>query len=130
SRVFQEMTVVDIVKKVLDKGGVTDVDWRPQSSYATRPYTAQYRESDWDFVERLCVEEGIYYFFEHEDGATKVVFGDDSTQSADIEGGAELPFSDGAALGATRDAVRRVRKRATVVHDAVRIRDYNQEKPR
>jgi type VI secretion system secreted protein VgrG len=130
SRVFQDLGVVDIVSKVIERGGVADVEWRTSASYPTRPYTVQYRESDWDFVERLLIEEGIYYFFEHEDGATKIVFCDDSTTAADLDEGATLPFRDEGGLAATRDAVHRVRRRAALVHDAVRLRDYNQEKPR
>ncbi|WP_437581423.1 type VI secretion system Vgr family protein [Sorangium sp. So ce887] len=130
SRVFQEMTVVDIVKDVLARGQVADVEWRTSASYATRPYTAQYRESDWDFVQRLLDEEGIYYWFEHEDGATKLVLGDDSTTAAPIDGGAELSFRDDAQLLEARGAVYRVTKRAALAHEAVRLRDYNFDKPR
>ncbi|WP_437765655.1 type VI secretion system tip protein TssI/VgrG [Sorangium sp. So ce764] len=130
SRVFQEMTVVELVKKVLERGEVTDVEWRTSAAYAKRPYTAQYRESDWDFVQRLLDEEGIYYWFEHEGGATKLVFGDDSTGAAPIDGGAELSYRDDALLLETEGAVYRVTKRAAVAHEAVRLRDYNHEKPR
>ena len=37
-------------------------------TYAKREYCVQYRETDFDFVSRLMEEEGIYYYFEHEDG--------------------------------------------------------------
>src|SRR5262249_2924916 len=72
SRAFQKMDVTDIVKKVLDVAGVdaSTVDWRTKGSYPKRDYCAQYRESYWDFIERLCCEEGIYYFFELGDDAT------------------------------------------------------------
>lgn len=130
SRVFQEMTVVDIVTKVLDKGAVSDTEWRTSASYATRPYTAQYRESDWDFVERLLEEEGIYYWFEHDEGASKIVFGDDSTGAAPIDGTSELLFRDNTQMGATDAAVQRLTKRARVRHQAVRLRDYNFDKPK
>jgi type VI secretion system secreted protein VgrG len=130
SRVFQEKSAVDVVKDVLDKGGVTDVEWRTSASYPPRPYIAQHRESDWDFVERLLVEEGVYYWFEHGDDATVLVLGDDSTQAADLEGGARLPFHDDTHMRATGDTVLRVKRRTAVVHDAVRLRDYNFEKPR
>ncbi len=129
SRVYQEKTAVDAVKDVLDRGGVSDVEWRTAASYATRPYIAQYRESDWDFIQRLTEEEGIYFWFEHEDGPTRLIFGDDSTQAADLDGGAELVFRDAVDLGSTGDAVYRVRQRGAVVHDAVRLRDYNFDKP-
>jgi type VI secretion system secreted protein VgrG len=129
SRVFQEMTVVDIVTKILDRGGIADFEWRTTASYAKRPVTTQYRERDWGFVERLLEEEGIYYFFEHDGGATKLVLCDDSKTAADLDGGAELPFRDDSQLRAGKGAVYRVKKRAAIGHESVRLRDYNFEKP-
>ncbi|MGL6013065.1 MAG: contractile injection system protein, VgrG/Pvc8 family [Shewanella oncorhynchi] len=34
-------------------------------------------ESDLDFIHRLAAEEGIYYFFEHQNGKHTLVFSDD-----------------------------------------------------
>ncbi|MEZ4447380.1 MAG: type VI secretion system tip protein TssI/VgrG [Polyangiaceae bacterium] len=129
SRVFQEMTAVKAIEDVLARGGVTDVEWRVTGNYAERPYIAQYRESDWDFIERLTQEEGIVHWFEHEDGPTKLIFCDDTTQAADLDEGAELLYREAVGLGAASDAVYGVRQRAAVVHDAVRLRDYNFETP-
>jgi type VI secretion system secreted protein VgrG len=129
-RVFQEMTVVDAVSDVLSRAGVSDVEWRTSASYAKRPYIAQYRESDWDFVERLLEEEGIYYWFEHTGEATTLVFGDDSTSASPIDGSAELVFLDSSAMQAADAAVYELTKSALVVHDAVRLRDYNFDKPK
>ena len=36
--------------------------------YQQREYCVQYRETDFDFVSRLMEEEGIYYYFDHQDG--------------------------------------------------------------
>ncbi len=131
NRVFQEMSVVDIVKDVLQRGGVsTDkTSWLVDSAYPIRPYCAQYGESDWQFVERLLAEEGIYYTFDCTDSATILVFADDSTAAADLPGGAEIPFTDPGALRSTRDAVSSLSRKLTRVSDAVRLRDYNFEKP-
>jgi type VI secretion system secreted protein VgrG len=41
-----------------------------------RQYTVQYRESDFDFLQRLFEEEGIYYYFTHEEKSHKLVLGD------------------------------------------------------
>ncbi len=131
-RVFQEMSVPDIVKKVLDEEGIdaATIRWAASGSYPKRAYTAQYRESSWAFIERLVAEEGIYYFFELAEGATKLVFADDSTASAELEGGAEMPVDDVSSLGATRDCMIRVTRKATIKSSAVRLRDYNFDKPR
>ena len=39
----------------------------------------QYDESDLQFIQRLCEEEGIHYHFQHSASGHKLVFGDDQT---------------------------------------------------
>lgn len=132
SRVYQDMTAVDIIKKVLEDGGIPSdkVRWATSGSFPTRPYCVQYRESDWTFIERLLAEEGIYYWFEHTDDATTLVLADDSTAAPELDEGASIPYHDDDALHATSDALMRVGRAHRIVHDAVRLRDYNFEKPR
>lgn len=64
-RVFQDMTVPDIVKSVITSTGRQQVDLRLSASYAPWKYCVQYRETDFNFVNRLLEQEGIYYHFEH-----------------------------------------------------------------
>jgi type VI secretion system secreted protein VgrG len=62
SRVFQQLSVPDILKKVLTG---LDVDYQIQGTFEQRNYCVQYQETDLDFASRLMEEEGIYYFFKH-----------------------------------------------------------------
>ena len=48
-----------------------DFEDRLTGSYRTWEYCVQYRETDFNFVSRLMEQEGIYYFFIHEDGKHK-----------------------------------------------------------
>lgn len=64
SRIFQDMTVRDIVTEVLKQHGVAH-QWALGARYRERVYCLQYRESDWAFVTRLLAEEGIFFFFRH-----------------------------------------------------------------
>ena len=72
SRVFQDMTVFDILDAVFAayRGrGRLMPEWRyeiaDRSQYPKRSLCTQYQESDLAFVERLMHEEGLFYFFEH-----------------------------------------------------------------
>src|SRR5437870_11186652 len=65
SRIFQHLSVPDILKKVLQ--GLT-VTYQFQGRYEPRDYCVQYRETDFNFACRLMEEEGIFYFFKHNDG--------------------------------------------------------------
>ena len=62
SRIFQQISVPDILKKVLSG---LKVDYQLQGTFEKREYCVQYRETDFNFVSRLMEEEGIFYFFKH-----------------------------------------------------------------
>lgn len=64
SRVFQDMTAVEIARALLDEAGVA-VDARIQHPKARRVYCVQYQESTLAFIQRILAEEGVFYFFEH-----------------------------------------------------------------
>ena len=67
-RVFQDRTVVQILDTVFaEYGAAGRVDKRLTGDFTPRPYTVQYRESDYDFVSRLMEDAGIYHYFRHEE---------------------------------------------------------------
>ena len=78
-KIFQSMSVPDIVGKVLKDAGISDYQFRTQGTYPTREYCVQYRESSLHFISRLLEEEGIFYFFEHTDTKHTMVFADKSS---------------------------------------------------
>lgn len=64
SRIFQNLTVKEIVTQILDDHGVVaSVDFH--GTYAAREYCTQYQETDLAFVQRLLEYEGAYYYFDH-----------------------------------------------------------------
>lgn len=78
-RIFQEMTVLQIVEKVFESQGFSDYDIRCTRNYPEREFCVQYRETHLDFVSRLLEEEGIFYFFEHETSKHTLVLTDDNS---------------------------------------------------
>ncbi|TGS13806.1 type VI secretion system tip protein VgrG [Mesorhizobium sp. M2E.F.Ca.ET.209.01.1.1] len=75
-RIFQNMTAVEIVEKIFSKYGIAKFEKRLQGSYPQREYCVQYDESDLDFVQRLLEHEGIFYFFEHDEGKHTLILCD------------------------------------------------------
>jgi len=75
-RIFQEMTVPDIVKKVFADEPLADFKFELTGSYKKWTYCVQYRETDFNFVSRLLEEEGIGYYFTHTDGHDTMVLTD------------------------------------------------------
>ena len=75
-RIFQKQSVPDIVKQLFGEYGFSDYRFRLTGSYESREYCVQYRETDFNFVARLMEEEGIFYFFAHENGKHTLVIAD------------------------------------------------------
>ncbi|WP_083300699.1 type VI secretion system Vgr family protein [Jeongeupia sp. USM3] len=71
SRVFQDLSVVDIVKAIIAEHQANNpllaasfaLQFDLAKTYPPRSYCLQYRESDLDFIQRLLAEEGIAYRF-------------------------------------------------------------------
>ncbi len=75
-RIFQNKSTPDIVKAVFDGLGFSDYQLQLQRSYTPREYCVQYRETAFAFVSRLLEQEGIFYFFRHEQGKHTLVLAD------------------------------------------------------
>ncbi|NJM82347.1 MAG: type VI secretion system tip protein VgrG [Tabrizicola sp.] len=86
NRIFQHMSVVDIIEEVLNEAAQVKFEKRLQKTYPPRDYCVQYGESDLDFVQRLMEHEGIFYFFEHTDSTHTLVLSDDSSRLAPVPG--------------------------------------------
>ena len=91
-RIFQEMTVPEIIKKVFRDDGFSDFDESLSASYSKWEYCVQYRETDFDFVSRLMEQEGIYYYFKHEDGKHTLVLSDSYGAHSLIPGYEKVPY--------------------------------------
>ena len=77
SKIFQNQTVLDIIKAVFGDLGLTDFDVRTIMTYKQREYCVQYQETAFEFVSRLMEDEGIFYFFEHTQDKHILVIADD-----------------------------------------------------
>lgn len=76
-RIFQNKAVPEIVKQLFKEYNYSDFEFRTSGDFVRRDYCVQYRESDFNFISRLLEEEGIFYFFEHEEKKHILVFGND-----------------------------------------------------
>ena len=76
-RIFQNQKVPDIIQTIFTDLQFHDFEVKLKGKYAPRDYCVQYRETDFNFVSRLMEEEGICYFFDHEDGKHTLILADD-----------------------------------------------------
>jgi type VI secretion system secreted protein VgrG len=78
-KIFHNKTVEDIIKQVFAARGFTDYRFALTGSYSPMEYCVQYRETDFNFISRLMEQNGIFYFFQHEQAKHTMVISDTAT---------------------------------------------------
>jgi type VI secretion system secreted protein VgrG len=92
-RIFQNMTIPDIVQKVFQSRGFSDFKSSLTATYGPREYCVQYRETDFNFVSRLMEQYGIFYYFEHENGKHTLVMADSASVHQPCPGQATAQYN-------------------------------------
>lgn len=92
-RIFQNMTVPEILKQVFDDLGFKDHRASLSRTYTKWDYCTQYHETYLNFVMRLMEEEGIFFFFKHEDGKHTLIMADSPSAYQDVPGTTTIPFT-------------------------------------
>ncbi len=84
----------DIIEEVFKGHGFNDYKLSLTGTYPKREFCVQYRETDFNFVSRLMEQEGIYYFFEHENGKHTLVLADSISAHKPFPGYDEVKFHE------------------------------------
>jgi type VI secretion system secreted protein VgrG len=99
SQIFQDQTVVEIIRKVFDKlkESFPDVDYRDATTGEHLPldYCVQYRETDFNFVSRLMEQDGVFYFFEHTEDKHTLVLADSNSVFKGCPGKSSIQYEEG-----------------------------------
>ena len=91
-RVFQDKTVIEIVKAVIGEYGLSVQD-KTTKTYKPLEYGTQYSESDFHFISRLMEENGIFYWFEHSESDNKILLGDGLNACQPCPLSSSIPFA-------------------------------------
>ncbi|MDU8924524.1 type VI secretion system tip protein TssI/VgrG, partial [Pasteurellaceae bacterium LIM206] len=78
SRIFQQKDIQSILSVLLSENHVTDYGFTLRQPHPVREFCVQYQETDYAFLQRLCAEEGIFYYFEQDEGRHRLVLTDDA----------------------------------------------------
>ena len=130
-RIFQEMQVQDIIKKILEEGGITSDRYRfaLTNKDRLRGFCVQYRETDFDFVTRLLEEEGMFYFFEHRHDKHVLVIADDSIVHLPLEGKPSITFNHGGGMVPEKESIQAFSFSQRLRPGAFTHTNYNFKKP-
>ncbi len=130
-RIFQDKNVQDIIEEVLKGANLTQEDYNISldQSYPKREYCVQYRETDLAFIERLMAEEGIFYYFKHDDQKHTLVIGDSTSAYGVIPGNDTVPFVPPTGNVSDKEHASKFRYAEGVSSGEVVLRDFNFKKP-
>ncbi len=129
SRIFQQLSVPDIIEKIFKEKGFSDYRIALHDSYDKKDYCVQYRETDFNFISRLMEQEGICYFFEHEEKKHTLVLADspDEHKPCPKQDRARCQMSAGGWLEA--DVITKLAWHQEIRVGKYTVNDYNFETP-
>jgi len=124
--IFINLTVPEIVKQKVEAVGLGSAcALRLTGAYARREFVVQYKESDLAFASRLAEHLGIAFFFEQGEAGDVIVFADNPSAFARVEGAAQIAYH---ARGEERGVFALTAKHR-VVPAYYAVRDYNYRTP-
>ncbi|MCG6577164.1 type VI secretion system tip protein VgrG [Pseudomonas sp. AF32] len=128
-RIFQNLTIPQIIKQVFRDLGFSDFEDALSRPYREWEYCVQYRETSFDFVSRLMEQEGIYYFFRHEQGRHVLVLADAYGAHAKAPGYESVPYYPKNDQHRERDHIHGWHLAQEVQPGSLELNDYDFQRP-
>ncbi len=128
-RIFQHLSAPQIIKQIFRDLGFSDFEDALSRSYREREYCVQYRETSFDFVSRLMEEEGIYYFFRHEEARHVLVLADAYGAHQKAPGYESVPFYPPDGQHRERDHINDWHLAQEVQSGSMELNDYDFQRP-
>lgn len=126
-RIFQNLSVPQIVTQVLHKHGIhSDVFTFHVSTSAKREYCTQYGESDLEFIQRLCAEDGIAWHHQHSPEMHLLVFTDDPVFFSTL---APTPYQQETGMVPDHPVINRFAMKFSTRPSTVTRRNYDFKRP-
>ncbi len=129
NRIFQHLTIPQIIQKILQEYSI-EHKMLTVDVHQEHEYRVQFEESDFDFVNRLCEEEGISYYFKQiaqgSQYSTEMILTDKPESRDDRP---PLPFVYTPNQDARKEFVRHVKVAHRIRPGAAEFRDYDYVRP-
>ncbi|OAJ49365.1 type VI secretion system Vgr family protein [Pseudomonas marginalis] len=128
-RIFQNLSIPQIIKQVFRDLGFSDFEDALSRPYREWEYCVQYRETSFDFVSRLMEQEGIYYFFRHEQDRHVLVLADAYGAHTTVPGYASIPYYPKDEQQRERDHMHNWHLAQEVQPGSLELNDYDFQRP-
>ncbi len=126
ARIFQQKDIQTIISTLLEENKVADYAFVLRHPHAEREFCVQYRETDFDFLQRLTAEEGIFYYFEQDNGQHRLIFTDDA---ATLGTSVALPYNVNRNAQLQEKSITSFNRSEKVRPSQVQLKDYTFRKP-
>ncbi len=126
-RLFQNLSIPDIVEKILKDAGFTDYELQLNQTHPQLLYCTQYHETNYAFISRLLERAGIYMYYKHnvsgDEARHILVFTDNVDGNPDMDPD-EVPFHH-AGLAEDSDAITSLQADFSMRTGKVSVRDWD-----
>ena len=128
-RIFQNMSVPDIIENIFNDAGLRDFSFRLDMNHFEKEYCVQYRETDFNFISRLMEQEGIFYFFEHEEKKHTLVMADSTHECPPSDHQEIVRYQTNAGGWQDEDVISEMEVRKEIRVGKYTVNDFNFEMP-
>ncbi len=126
-RIYQHLSIPDIVDKLLGEWGITPVWKIDRGNYPKLEFKVQYGENDYNFMSRLLEEAGIAFTFPDEQGSNITMY--DKLEKGPKRGGAAIHYVEEPNQESEREFVTNVRLSHEIRPGLHTMRDYDFRRP-
>lgn len=130
TRIFQEKSVQAVVSEVFAGfGTLAKYEFRVSKPLKSHSYITQYRESDFNFVQRLLESEGLFYYFEHTADSHLMVITDDSSTLLPLPEQPQIRYHS-ASVTETADSITQWQSTRQLQSGQIAVRTFDYRQPR
>ncbi|WP_133752981.1 type VI secretion system tip protein TssI/VgrG [Pseudomonas sp. LP_7_YM] len=130
TRIFQDKTVEDVAREVFHSyGAMPKFEFRLSKTLKNHSYITQYRESDFNFVQRLLESEGVFYYFEHTAESHVMILVDDSSKLSPLAEQPQIRFHT-ASVTETADSITQWNATRQLQSGQIAVRTFDYRQPK
>ena len=127
NEIYQNVNIEKIIEMVLDDAGLSGSDFKIdfKNTYPENEFIVQYRETNFNFLNRRLEHYGIYYYFDHKNDKDVVVFTDTNQNLPDIGSTDPICLNLNKDPLSEKESIFEISCREKIVTGMVQLKDYN-----
>ncbi len=129
SRIFQNLSVPEIIEKIFQVHGFSDYSLRLADRYDPLEYSVQYGETDFNFISRLLEDEGICYFFDHEDKKHTMIITDSQAEHKPCPDQKDAKYQLSSEVSGNEDLIQKLAVMKEIRAGKYTVNDFNFKTP-